>query len=144
MPPVRWALTCSLSISGGPSGGEEGSLTGSLASTRNCSSAPAGVSINRILPFCIPVYLVGEGTVFEDVGFVVGTVLGLLVLTAGSSLLGVTLLRERVGSRLGAWLLVLSLPGILLANFLGFGNIPSGPVLWYGLIWVCWDIRCGR
>jgi hypothetical protein len=92
----------------------------------------------------IPDYLVGEGTVLEDVGFVVGTVLGLLVLTAGSSLLGVTLLRERVGSRLGTWLLVLSLPGILLANFLGFGNIPSGPVLWYGLIWVCWDIRCGR
>jgi hypothetical protein len=27
MPPVRWALACSLSRSGGPTGGEEGSLT---------------------------------------------------------------------------------------------------------------------
>jgi hypothetical protein len=27
MPPVRWALACSLSMSGGPCGGEDGSLT---------------------------------------------------------------------------------------------------------------------
>src|SRR5215217_6838217 len=55
MPPVRWALACSLSMSGSPSGGEEGSLTGSPNSTRNCSSGPAGVLINRILPLSVPV-----------------------------------------------------------------------------------------
>src|SRR5215217_3100258 len=35
--------------------GEEGSLTGSPNSTRNSSSGPAGVLINRILPFSFPV-----------------------------------------------------------------------------------------
>lgn len=84
----------------------------------------------------VPDYWIGEDTVFEDVGFVAGTALGLLVLTVGSSLLGVSLLRARAGSRSGAWLLALSLPGILLSGFLGFGNIPSGPALWYGVVWM--------
>ncbi|MDP8940899.1 MAG: hypothetical protein M3N10_11555 [Actinomycetota bacterium] len=83
----------------------------------------------------VPDYWIGEDTVFEDVGFVAGTALGLLVLTVGSSLLGVALLRARAGLRLGAWLLALSLPGILLSGF-RFGNIPSGPALWYGVVWV--------
>src|SRR5215211_6561509 len=54
MPPVRWALACSISMSGSPSEGDEGSLTGSPNSTRNGSSGPAGVLINKILPFCVP------------------------------------------------------------------------------------------
>src|SRR5215213_6527528 len=53
-PQVRWAIACSLSRSGSPSGGEDGSLTGSPNSTSNCSSGPAGVLINRILPFSAP------------------------------------------------------------------------------------------
>lgn len=84
----------------------------------------------------VPDYWVGENTVFEDVGFVAGTALGLVVLTIGCSLLGFALLRARADSRLGAWLLVFSLPGIILPGFLGFGNIPSGPALWYGFVWV--------
>lgn len=94
----------------------------------------AGLALN--LFGNVPDYWVGEDTVFEDVGFLVGTVLGLLVLTAGSSLLGVALLRARSGSRPGAWLLALSPAGIVLPGFLGFGNIPSGPALWYGVVWV--------
>jgi hypothetical protein len=84
----------------------------------------------------VPDYWVGENTVFEDVGFVAGTALGLLILTVGSSLLGVALLQGRAGSRLGAWLLALSPAGVILPDFLGFGNIPSGPALWYGVVWV--------
>lgn len=84
----------------------------------------------------VPDYWAGEGTVFEDVGFVAGTALGLLALTIGCSLLGFALLWAHAGSRLGAWLLVLALPGVLLVGFFGFGNIPSGPVLWYGFVWV--------
>lgn len=94
----------------------------------------AGVALN--LFGNLPDYWMGENTIFEDVGFVAGTALGLLVLTTGSSLLGVALLRPRSGSRPGAWLLALSPAGIVLPGFLGFGNIPSGPALWYGVVWV--------
>lgn len=78
----------------------------------------------------------GEDTVFEDAGFLAGTMLGLLVLTVGSLLLGAALLRARAASRLVAWLLAISPAGIVLPGFLGFGNIPSGPALWYGVVWV--------
>lgn len=41
-----------------------------------------------------------------------------------------------ISPRLGAWLLVLALPGILALSFLGFGNIPSGPALWFCFAWL--------
>ena len=94
----------------------------------------AGVALNLLGN--VPDYWIGADTVFEDVGFLAGTALGLLALTVGSSLLGVALLRARAGSRLGAWLLVLSPAGLVLPSFIGFGNIPSGPALWYGVVWV--------
>lgn len=105
-----------------------------------------GVALNLVGN--VPDYWAGEGTVFEDVGFVAGTALGLLVLTIGCSLLGFALLRAHAGSRLGAWLLVLALPGVLLVGLLGFGNIPSGPALWYGFVWVVlgyslWSVENG-
>ena len=84
----------------------------------------------------VPDYWVGEDTVFEEAGFLVGTVLGLLVLTVGSFVLGTALLRAGDGPGLGAWLLVLALPGMIMLAFIGFGNIPSGPALWYGFVWV--------
>ncbi|MGF1473095.1 MAG: hypothetical protein ACFB50_15330 [Rubrobacteraceae bacterium] len=93
-----------------------------------------GVALNLIGN--VPDYWVGEDTVFEYIGFVAGTALGLLVLTVGSSLLGVALLRARAVSRLGTWLLALSPAGVILPGFVGFGNIPSGPALWYGVVWV--------
>ena len=65
-----------------------------------------------------------------------GTVLGLFVLTVGSFVLSVALLRAGGGPGLGAWLLVLALPGMIMLAFIGFGNIPSGLALWYGFVWV--------
>ncbi len=71
-----------------------------------------------------------------DWGFVIGTILGLLLLIVGSTMLGVALLRGRSGFRLGAWLLTLSLPGMILLFLLGFGNVPSGPALWFCFAWL--------
>ncbi|CAN5552118.1 MAG: hypothetical protein ACR2N0_12125 [Rubrobacteraceae bacterium] len=71
-----------------------------------------------------------------DWGFVVGTVLGLLLLIVGSTMLGVALLRGRSGFRVGAWLLTLSLPGMVFLFLLGFGNVPSGPALWLCFAWL--------
>lgn len=84
----------------------------------------------------VPDYWLGEDTLFEEVGFLVGTALGLLVLVVGSLVLGIALLRAGAALRLGAWLLVLALPGIILLNLIGFGNLPSGPVLWFCFAWL--------
>lgn len=84
----------------------------------------------------IPDYWFGEGTWFEALGFLVGTVLGFLVLMVGSTILGIALLRTGTLTRLGAWLLALCLPGIALLTLIGFGNIPSGPALWFCLAWL--------
>lgn len=84
----------------------------------------------------IPDYWFGEDTWFEALGFFFGTVLGLLLLLAGSTMLGIALLRAGTMTRLGAWLLILSLPGIVLLTLAGFGNIPSGPALWFSLAWL--------
>ena len=72
----------------------------------------------------------------DTLGFLLGTVLGLLLLVAGSALFGTGLLKAGTAPRLGAWLLVLGLPGIALLNFLGFGNAPSGPALWFCFAWL--------
>ena len=70
-----------------------------------------------------------------DWGFLLGTVLGLLLLVVGSIFLGVALLRGGV-ARLPAWLLILLLPGSVLLGLLGFANAPANPMLWYGIAWV--------
>jgi hypothetical protein len=77
----------------------------------------------------------GESGV-DTLGFLLGTVLGLLLLVAGSALLGIGLLRAGTAPRLGALLLVLALPGIALLTLLGFGNAPSGPALWFCFAWL--------
>ena len=81
-------------------------------------------------------YWLGEGTWFEALGFLVGTVLVFLLFVVGSTMLGIALLRTGTPTRLGAWLLVLSLPGIILLLLVGFANIPSGPALWFCLAWL--------
>jgi hypothetical protein len=58
------------------------------------------------------------------------------LLIAGSTVLGIALLRAGAGPRLGAWLLVLALPGIILLTLIGFGNLPSGPALWFCFAWL--------
>lgn len=70
-----------------------------------------------------------------DWGFLLGTVLRLLVLLVGSILLGVALLRAGQ-ARLPAWLLLLILPGSALLFFLGFANAPANPMLWYAFAWL--------
>ncbi len=91
---------------------------------------------------------VGESGV-DTLGFLLGTVLGLLLLVAGSALLGIGLLRAGTVPRLGAWLLVLASPGIALLTLLGFGNAPSGPALWFCFAWLVlgwslWSSRTNR
>lgn len=82
-------------------------------------------------------YRTGVGdSVVDFLGFLLGTLLGLLLLISGSTILGIALLRAGAAPRLGAWLLVLALPGIVLLNFFGFGNIPSGPALWFCFAWL--------
>ena len=81
-------------------------------------------------------YWVGEDTWFEELGFILGELLGLLSLLAGSTMLGIALLRSGTPTRLAAWLLVLSLPGNVLLPLVGFANIPSGPALWFCLAWL--------
>lgn len=78
---------------------------------------------------------VGESTP-DFIGFLLGTVLGTLLLIIGSAMLGIALLRAGTPLLLGAWLLVLAVPGIIALFFLGFGNIPSGPALWFCLAWL--------
>lgn len=77
-----------------------------------------------------------EDTTPGFLGFLLGTVLGMLLLTIGSAMLGVALLRAGTSFRLGAWLLVLAVPGFALLGFLGFGNISSGPALWFCFAWL--------
>ena len=88
---------------------------------------------------------VGDSGV-DTLGFLLGTVLGLLLLVAGSALLGIGLLRAGTAPRLGAWLLVLALPGIALLTLLGFGNAPSGPALWFCFAWLVlgWSLWSSR
>ena len=95
----------------------------------------------------IPDYWFGEGTLIEALGFLIGTILGFLLLVVGSTMLGVDLLRSGTPpTRLGAWLLALCLPGSIVVLLIGFGNIPSGPALWFcftGLVlgYVLWSHR---
>lgn len=85
----------------------------------------------------IPDYWFGEGTWFEGLGFLLGTVLGFLLLVVGSTMLGIGLLRSGTApTRLGAWLLAVCLPGLILLTLIGFGNIPSGPALWFCFAWL--------
>ncbi len=88
---------------------------------------------------------VGESTP-DFLGFLLGTVLGLLLLIIGSTMLGASLLREGTHFRPGAWLLVLAVPGIIALSFLGFGNIPSGPALWFCFVWLTigYPLRSGK
>lgn len=94
-------------------------------------------------------YWVGEDTWFEELGFLLGELLGLLSLMVGSTMLGIALLRARTTPRVGAWLLILSLPGIILLLLVGFANIPSGPALWFCFAWLVlgrslWSSRTKR
>lgn len=87
----------------------------------------------------IPDYWMGENILGErlhTLGFAVGTMLGLLLLIAGSTVLGIAVLRAGGAPHLGAWLLVLTLPGIILLTLIGFGNLPSGPALWFCFAWL--------
>jgi hypothetical protein len=81
-------------------------------------------------------YIVFEGTLVEDGGFLVGTLLGLLLLTVGSILAGISWPRPPGAPRLGAWLVLLAIPGMVLLGILGFGNLPSMPVAWFCLAWL--------
>lgn len=77
----------------------------------------------------------GEFGSVGDWGFLLGTVLGLLLLAVGSAALGVALLRAGE-AHLPAWMLVLAVPGAMALGLLGFSNAPANPMLWYGVAWL--------
>lgn len=81
-------------------------------------------------------YTVFEDTLVENIGFVVGSLLGLLLLVVGSLLLGVAWLRADGAPRLGAWLVLLAVPGMVALGALGFGNLPSMPIAWFCIAWL--------
>ncbi|HZI97111.1 MAG TPA: hypothetical protein VFD41_06255, partial [Actinomycetales bacterium] len=81
-------------------------------------------------------YTVFEDTTVENIGFVVGSLLGLLLLVVGSLLLGIAWLRAAGAPRLGSWMILLALPGMAALGALGFGNLPSMPIAWFCLAWL--------
>ena len=81
-------------------------------------------------------YTVFEDTPVENLGFVIGSLIGLLLLVVGSLLLGVAWLRVDGAPRLGAWLVLLAVPGMVALGALGFGNLPSMPIAWFCVAWL--------
>jgi hypothetical protein len=70
----------------------------------------------------------------DGAGFVI-ELLGLLILSIGTAVYGVGLLRSGIIPRWCAWLLVSSLPGIFVM-FPLIGHIPSGPTLPIAIAWL--------
>lgn len=81
-------------------------------------------------------YWIGEGTLFEGVAFLVGTILGLLLLAVGFAMVGTGALRTGGLPRIAAWLLILWLPISVALIFIGLNNLPSGPLLALSVVWV--------
>ena len=79
-------------------------------------------------------YWLGEPEVVDLLGFLVGTVLGLLVLAVGLTLLGIVAWRTGSLPRVTAGLLVLWLPATLVVALVGLNNIPGGPLLTLGVV----------
>lgn len=97
----------------------------------------AGISLNLFGNVFDYWYGGGVGDSTPDfLGFLLGTLLGLLLMFLGFTVLGIALLRASEAPRAGAWLLALTLPGFVLLGFLGFENIPSGPALWFCFAWL--------
>lgn len=94
----------------------------------------AGIILNLV--GIVTDYTVFEDSVVENVGFAAGSLLGLLFLVVGSVMLGIVWLRSAGAPRLGAWLLLLALPGMVLLGLLGFGNLPSMPLAWFCIAWL--------
>ena len=63
------------------------------------------------------------------------SLLGLLVLAAGTTLYGLVLRRSRMVPRMVDWLFLFGLPGIFIGQWL-IGHIPSGPMLPFALAWL--------
>lgn len=81
-------------------------------------------------------YWLGESAVLDFLGFLVGTVLGLLVLAVGLALLGVAAWRSGSLSRATAGLLTLWLPATIAVTLVGLNNAVGGPLLTLGLVGV--------
>ena len=78
-------------------------------------------------------YTVFEDTLVENVGFAVGSLLGLLLLVVGGAMVGARWAREREAPRTAGVLLLLAVPGMVALDLLGFGNLPSMPLTYFGV-----------
>ncbi|MDT7571408.1 MAG: hypothetical protein QOE05_1582 [Actinomycetota bacterium] len=92
---------------------------------------PAGIAAYTLLLLGV----IGEYyTPWTDTLFVAVTVPAMLTLFVASPFLGARMLRERVGSRAGAWMIALTMPALIgltaLGGHLGF------PVIWLAIAWM--------
>jgi hypothetical protein len=79
--------------------------------------------------------IIGEYyTPWSDVAFVALSVPSILLLFVVSPFLGARLLKQRIGSRVGAWMVALSMPGIIGASVLG-GHLGFA-VIWLSAAWM--------
>jgi hypothetical protein len=84
-------------------------------------------------------YWLGEEVLRQPLwgaSFVIGTELGYLVYSAGSVLLGITMLRTRMLHAWSGWPLIIAPPLGILLLFWGIYHIPSGMVLPLSIAWL--------
>lgn len=79
-------------------------------------------------------YWLGRPETLDFLGFLVGTLAGLLVLAVGFALLGVVALRTGTLSRVVALSFLLWFPAAIAVSELGLNNIPGGPLLPLSLV----------
>ncbi len=81
-------------------------------------------------------YWVSVGTIIDLIAFIVGTVVGLLLLAIGLILLAVGGLRSASMPRPVAWALILWFPFSVVLFLVGMVNLPSTPLLALSLAWI--------
>lgn len=95
-------------------------------------AAIAGLALNLLGN--VGDYWLGRPEVVDFLGFLVGTLAGLLVLAVGLALLGIAALRTGAPSRVVAWSFLLWVPVTVVVSAVGLNNIPGGPLLPLSLV----------
>ena len=95
-------------------------------------AAVAGLTLNLLGN--VGDYWLGRPETLDFLAFLVGTVIGLLVLAVGFAVLGIAALRTGAPSRVVAWSFLLWLPAAIVVSELGVNNIPGGPLLPLSLV----------
>ena len=97
-------------------------------------AAIAGLALNLVGN--VGDYWIGSPEMLDFLAFLVGTVVGLLVLAVGFALVGIAALQTGFLPPLVAWSLVLWLPAAVALSALGLNNIPGGALVPLGVVGV--------